>query len=154
MQQLQNQPEIQKKFEPEEEDEDEYDGHHQHQGGDDEMDEDDLKMYEQFLAANGKQQEQVLQNKNQIIPGHQNISNIGHVVDDDDGIEEGMAMEAEEEEGDEDIDLDNIDYDQLDPQILLIAEQMGVHPKEVLKQLMQMNNDEEGDDDNQGDMEE
>ena len=57
-------------------------------------------------------------------------------------------MEAEEEEGDEDIDLDNIDYDQLDPQILLIAEQMGVHPKEVLKQLMQMNNDEEGDDDN------
>ena len=47
-----------------------------------------------------------------------------------------------------DIDLDNIDYDQLDPQILEIAEQMGVHPKEVLKQLMQMNNEEEGEEEN------
>jgi ABC-type uncharacterized transport system ATPase subunit len=61
--------------------------------------------------------------------GHQNISNIiGGESQDDDG------QQQEDEEGDEDmIDLDNIDYDQLDPQILEIAEQMGVHPREVLK---------------------
>ena len=46
------------------------------------MDEDDLKMYEQFLAANGKQQQ----------------------------LEEEVVQESEAE-----IDLDNIDYDQLDP---------------------------------------
>jgi hypothetical protein len=55
-----------------------------------------------------------------------------------------LDMEEEEAEGQEgeqeaEIDLDNIDYEQLDPQILEIAEQMGVHPREVLKQLMQMN---------------
>jgi len=60
MQQLQNQPVIEKK---------------EVHGADDEVDEDDLKMYEQFLAANKDQEEQ------------------------------------EEEE----IDLDNIDYEQLDP---------------------------------------
>ena len=55
----------------------------------------------------------------------------------------------EEEEGDEIDGLDDIDYDNLDPQILEIAEQMGIHPREVLKQIMQMNNEEggEGEDD-------
>lgn len=77
MQQLQNQPVIEKK---------------EVHGADDEVDEDDLKMYEQFLAAN-----------------------------------------KDQEEPDEEIDLDNIDYEQLDPQILEIADQMGVHPREVLK---------------------
>lgn len=71
-------------------------------GADDEMDEDDLKMYEQFLAAN-----------------------------------------KQEEEEEAPIDLDDIDYEQLDPQILEIAEQMGVHPREVLQQLMQMNEEPE-----------
>ena len=42
----------------------------------------------------------------------------------------------------QELDFDNIDYDQLDPQILEIAQQMGVHPREVLKQIMQMNNDD------------
>lgn len=87
MQQLQNQPVIEKK---------------EVHGMDDEVDEDDLKMYEQFLAAN-----------------------------------------KGEPEDEEEIDLDNIDYEQLDPQILEIADQMGVHPREVLKQLMQMNEGEE-----------
>lgn len=68
----------------------------------------------------------------------------------------GGAEGAEEDDDNEgEIDLDNIDYDQLDPQILEIAEQMGVPPKEVLKQLIQINNnggsgdddDMEGDDD-------
>lgn len=44
----------------------------------------------------------------------------------------GNSGDSNEQE----IDLDNIDYDQLDPQILEIAEQMGVHPREVLKQIM------------------
>ncbi len=75
------------------------------------MDEDDLKMYEQFLA-NNKQQEQQLMGQS----------------------EEGEPLENEED--DEEINLDDIDYEQLDPQILELAQQMGMHPKEVLKQLM------------------
>ncbi len=75
------------------------------------MDEDDLKMYEQFLA-NNKQQEQQLMGQS----------------------EEGELLENEED--DEEINLDDIDYEQLDPQILELAQQMGMHPKEVLKQLM------------------
>ncbi len=30
------------------------------------------------------------------------------------------------------------DYDENDPQILQLAEQMGIEPKEVLKQILQM----------------
>jgi hypothetical protein len=107
--------------------------------GEEEVDEDDLKMYEQFLAQNKQQEHQA--------PIGQNISNIN--ADEEDGMEDDMEGE---------IDLDNIDYEQLDPQILEIAEQMGVHPREVLKQIMQMNNDgmdgeEEGDQYGDEDME-
>ena len=45
------------------------------------------------------------------------------------------APGPQEEEEDE---LDDIDYDDLDPQILELAEQMGVHPKEIIKQLQQL----------------
>jgi len=54
------------------------------------MDEDDLKMYEQFLA-NNKQQEQQLMGQS----------------------EEGEPLENDED--DEEINLDDIDYEQLDP---------------------------------------
>ncbi len=57
-------------------------------------------MYEQFLA-NNKQQEK----------------NLAQLVDDE-PIEGGEYGE----EDDEDIDLDNIDYDNLDPAILEMAE--------------------------------
>ena len=105
-------------------------------------------MYEQFLA-NNKQQEQQLANMGDrglpAGPIGQNISNI-NADEDDDGLDGdegddhglgngGNTMDDDDMEGgvDEEIDLDNIDYDQLDPQILEIAEQMGVHPREVLK---------------------
>lgn len=113
MQQLQNQPEIQAhhRHGQEEEDDDE---------GEEEMGDEDLKMYEQFLAANSKQQQHDLQHHNMI--GHQNISGIPHLADDDsqpveqhiDGDE--LDLDGEEDEDPEgEIDLDNIDYDQLDP---------------------------------------
>ena len=68
--------------------------------------------------------------------GHQNISNIIAGESQDDAVDEPKQGEEEE------IDFDNIDYEQLDPQILEIANQMGVHPREVLKQIMEMNNNE------------
>lgn len=123
MQQLQNQPEIQKKQTDHDDEEDE-------EGDDQELDDDDLKMYEQFLAQN-KQNQQV---------NHHN--NMEH--DSQQEPPESMMMDEDEAE-EEDIDLDNIDYSQLDPQILEIAQQMGVHPKEVLKQIMKMNSDGVGD---------
>ena len=67
---------------------------------DEELDEDDLKMYEQFMAGN-KQRD--------------------------------MHEEKEEEE-----EFDDIDYDQLDPQILELAQQMNMHPRDVIKQLQKM----------------
>lgn len=53
----------------------------------------------------------------------------------------------QDDEYDEEIDLDNIDYDDLDPQILELAEQMGVHPKEVLRQMIQMQKEGYGEED-------
>jgi hypothetical protein len=69
--------------------------------------------------------------------------------DDEDDDEHRRQQEDEDEE---EIDLDDIDIEQLDPQILQLAEQMGVHPTEVLKQIMKMNNGEleEDDDENDG----
>jgi hypothetical protein len=37
-------------------------------------------------------------------------------------------MQDEDDEGEEE-EEDDIDYDNLDPQILEIAEQMGIHPR-------------------------
>lgn len=153
MQHLQKQPEIQKHHNQHRLDEDEEE---------EEMGDEDLKMYEQFLAANGKHQHNMM-------IGHQNISGIPHAEDDmsaqeeeddpvveqhidgddldmdgDDGHHGHHGRHGEEEDDPGEIDLDNIDYEQLDPQILEIAEQMGVHPREVLKQLMQMNANEGG----------
>ena len=54
------------------------------------------------------------------------------------------------EDDDEEIDLDDIDYEQLDPQIRELAQQMGMHPKEVLKQLMQNLKNEEGNNEEDG----
>jgi Mn-dependent DtxR family transcriptional regulator len=48
------------------------------------------------------------------------------------------------------MDLDNIDYDDLDPQILEMAQQMGVHPKEVIKQILKMQQEGYGDEDGEG----
>ena len=66
--------------------------------------------------------------------------------------EEGDHHDHQEDEEDDDgeINLDDIDLEQLDPQILQIAEQMGVHPREVLKQIVKMNNGEMEEDDEEG----
>ena len=61
-------------------------------------------------------------------------------MDEDDDLDH---HQQHEEDDDEEINLDDIDLEQLDPQILQIAEQMGVHPTEVLKQIMKMNNNGE-----------
>ena len=45
---------------------------------------------------------------------------------------------------DVEIEIDENDYDQLDPQILELAQQMGIHPKEVIKHLIELNNQEGG----------
>lgn len=58
-------------------------------------------------------------------------------------------MEDDEGEDWDNIDPDNIDYEHLDPQILEMAEQMGIHPKEVLKMIIQMQ--KEGDGGEEGD---
>ena len=53
------------------------------------------------------------------------------------GGEGHLEGEGEEEEDEEwDIDPENVDYEHLDPQILEMAEQMGIHPKEVLKMII------------------
>lgn len=66
-------------------------------------------------------------------------------MDEDDDMD-GHHQEHEDDD-DEEINLDDIDLEQLDPQILQIAEQMGVHPTEVLKQIMKMNKNGEMEED-------
>ncbi len=83
--------------------------------------------------ANSKQQEQQLAN----------------LVDKNQQPHSAPGPDDEEDEEGE-IDLDNIDYDDLDPQILEIAEQMGVHPKEVIKQMLKMQQDGYGEEDDEG----
>ena len=60
--------------------------------------------------------------------------------DDQDQQEYGDERHQQLQEGeDEDDEIGDIeDYDDLDPQILELAEQMGVHPKEVIKQILQL----------------
>jgi hypothetical protein len=111
-------------------------------------------MYEQFLENNKQQEHQLAgsgnnfgggggnqlssNKKREAAPGPQQLQD----DDDDYGDEDGVVGG-----GGEDIDLDNIDYDDLDPQILELAEQMGVHPKEVIKQMLKMQQEGYGDED-------
>jgi|LauGreDrversion4_2_1035121.scaffolds.fasta_scaffold485590_1 hypothetical protein len=68
-------------------------------------------------------------------------------MDEDDEDDVHHHQQPGEDDDDEEINLDDIDLEQLDPQILQIAEQMGVHPAEVLKQIMKMNKNGEMEED-------
>lgn len=75
---------------------------------------------------------------------------LAQMDEDDDGDDQHHQHDQEQEEDEDEINLDDIDLEQLDPQILQIAEQMGVHPTEVLKQIMKMNNGEMEEEDEEG----
>lgn len=72
-------------------------------------------------------------------------------MDEDDEDMDHHNQHQEDDDGEE-INLDDIDIEQLDPQILQIAEQMGVHPHEVLKQIMKMNQNGEMEEDDEHQM--
>ncbi|CDW83414.1 UNKNOWN [Stylonychia lemnae] len=135
--------------------ENEFEDDYQDDDDDEEIDENDLKMYEQFLAQNKQEQQQLA-----MMGQQEDLQNQDSQFEDDDDEENAQEQQKQqqrqqqqqlevddEDDDDQEIDLDNIDYDQIDPQILELAEKMQVHPKEILKQMLQLQNEGYGDED-------